>query len=74
MDIFKKELKNTIDGKVMVRKTGRQEGRFTIYFDTPTMSNKEMIIKLSEKHDFKISGLIIQGGTYGFLYYITKTN
>lgn len=74
MDELKKELKDSITGKVMLRKNRNYKGlekmnidTYDVYFDTPTTKNKELIKKLIEDKGYKASGFRIIGGSYGYV-------
>lgn len=73
LEAVKRELRDVIDGRFMVRKDGRYKGlekegvmSYLVYFDTPTPRNKDGIRVTLEALDLEPTSMIIVGGSYGY--------
>ena len=74
MKELKKQLKDSVDGKVMVRKSSQfkyrekfGEYRYDVYFDFPTTENKETIKRIISENGYTPLGFKIIAGTYGYV-------
>lgn len=64
LEEVKRQLKEKVDGRVMVRKNSN---RYSVYFDTPTPRNKEIIREILEVHGYTAYNFMIMGGSYGYV-------
>jgi hypothetical protein len=76
VEALKKDLRNIVQGKVMVRKSrshrfALDEDYYDVYYAIPTMANKENILNTIWKHGFdcwqKDSRVV--GGAYGYVFH-----
>lgn len=73
LNAVKRELKDVIDGKFMVRQYRGDRGlesrgilTYNVYFDTPTPRNQEGIKVTLESLGLEPTNMIIVGGSYGY--------
>ncbi len=74
LEAVKRELRDVIDGRFMVRKDGRYKGlekdgvlSYTVYFDTPTPQNKNGITVTLESLGLEPTKMRVTSGSYGYI-------